>query len=74
MPQATKATLSTCRVTLDPVDGPSGQASFFGNLSDAHGLLPQHGAHLVELIAHVARLAADVGAVATLLGMLRARP
>ena len=37
------------------------EAGLFGDLSDSHGLLPQHGAHLVELIARVARLVADRG-------------
>jgi hypothetical protein len=63
-------TLSTRRITLDPVDGLSGQASFLRNLRDVHHFLPQHGAHLVELLARVARLTANVGAVATLLGVL----
>jgi hypothetical protein len=62
--------LSTRRVILNSVDGLAGQAGLLRNLSDPHRLLPQHGAHLVELIARVARLAANVGAVAMLLGIL----
>jgi hypothetical protein len=50
------------------------RAPLAGNLSDAHRFLSQHVAHLVELIAGVARLAANVGAVATLLGMLDTGP
>ncbi len=65
-----QSTLSTRRVTLDPVDDLPGQASLSRNLSDAHGLLSQHRADLVELLAREAWLAADVGAVATLLGVL----
>ena len=42
------ALVSTRRVALDPADGLPG---LFGDLSDAHGLSPQHGAHLDELLA-----------------------
>jgi hypothetical protein len=35
------------------------------NLNDAHRFLPQHVAHLIELIAGIARHAADVRAVGT---------
>jgi hypothetical protein len=54
-----QCTLSTCMITLDPVDSLSGQASFPRNLSDAHRFLSQHVAHPVELIACEARLAAE---------------
>jgi hypothetical protein len=37
------------------------EASLIGDLSDTPGLLSQHGEHLVELIARVARLVADRG-------------
>ncbi len=57
---------------LDPVDRLPGQGGLFGDLSDAHGLLPQHGAHLVELIARVAPLTAEVSPVVILLRMLDA--
>ena len=40
----------------------SGQAGLFGDLSDAHGLLSKHGAHLAELLAVEARLTAKIGA------------
>jgi hypothetical protein len=43
---------------------PPGQAGLFGDLSNAHGLLSQHGVHLDELFARVARFAAEVGVVA----------
>jgi hypothetical protein len=64
-------TLSTPRVPLDPLPR---QAGLFRDLSDAHGFLSQHVAHLVELLARVARLAAVVSAVATPLRMLDAGP
>jgi hypothetical protein len=38
---------SARRIALDPV-GLSGQVRFFGDMSDAHCLLPQHGEHLIE--------------------------
>ena len=69
-----QSTLSTRRVTLDPVDGLPGQAGLSRNLSDAHGRLPQLGAHLVELLAREAWLTTEVGAVATLLGVLNTSP
>src|SRR5258708_788584 len=65
---------STLRVTLDPVDGLAGQASLPRNLSDAHGLLPQHRAHLVKLIARVARLTAEVSAFSAMLCVLDTGP
>jgi len=49
MPQATNGTLNTCGVILNPVDGC--QAGLPRNLSDAPGLLFQHGSHLDELLA-----------------------
>src|SRR5258707_2850030 len=73
-PPNNQSRLSIRRVALDPIDGLSGQARFPSNLSDAHRFLPQHGAHLDELVARGARLAADVGAVATLLGVLDTGP
>ena len=50
------------------------RASLSRNLSDVHRFVPEHTAHLVELIARVARLTADVGSVAMLLGVLDAGP
>jgi hypothetical protein len=50
----------------------SGQSGPFGDLSDALGLLPQHGAHLVELIARVAPLTAEISPLLILLRMLDA--
>ena len=41
-----QSTLSTRRVTLDPVDGLPGQAGLLGDPSDAYGLLTEHGTHL----------------------------
>src|SRR5260370_1180455 len=73
-PPSHQSTLSTCRVTLDPVDGLSGQAGLSRNLSDTHRLVPQHGAHLDELLACEARLPTEVGALSTLLGVLDAGP
>jgi hypothetical protein len=40
---STQGALSTHRVTLDPIDSLSGQASFLRDLSNTHRLLPQHG-------------------------------
>jgi len=71
---SSQSSLSTRRVIFDPVDGLSGQAGLFGDLSDAHGLLAEHGAHLDELLASEARLTATVGAVAALLGVLDTGP
>jgi hypothetical protein len=51
-----------------------GQAGLFGDLSDAHRLVPQHGAHLDELLAGEARLPTEVGPVATLLSVLDTSP
>jgi hypothetical protein len=48
-PPNNQSTLSTRRVTLDPVDGLPGQAGLFGDLTDAHGLLAQRGASLAGL-------------------------
>jgi hypothetical protein len=58
------------RVPLDPVDSLPGQAGLSRDLSDAHCFSSQHVAHLVEPLAHIARLAADVGAVPMLLRTL----
>jgi hypothetical protein len=69
-----QSSLSTRRITLDPVDGLSGQAGLLGNLSDTHGPLPQHGAHLSKLFAGEARLSAEVGTFVILLGVLDAGP
>jgi hypothetical protein len=44
-PPSDQSTLSTRRITLDPVDRLSGQAGLLRNLSDAHGLLAEHGPH-----------------------------
>src|SRR5215472_17423457 len=60
-PPGCQGSLSTRRVTVDPVDGLSGQTSLpGGNLSHAHRLSPEHGAHLAELLASICRLTAEV--------------
>jgi hypothetical protein len=66
--------LSTRRLALDPIDGLSGQASFIRDVSDAHRLLPQHGAHSIEMIARVAWLAAEVSALVIPLRVLDTGP
>jgi hypothetical protein len=71
-PPSSQSTLSTRGVALDPIDSLSGQASFLRDLSNTRRLLPEHGAHLDELIACVARFAADVGVVVILLGVFDA--
>jgi hypothetical protein len=73
-PRNTQSTLSTHRVTLDPVDSLSGQASLSRNLSDAHGVLSQHLAHLVELLARETWLPAKIGSFVILFRMLDTGP
>jgi len=73
-PPSCQSRLSTRRVILNSVDGLPGQAGLFGDLSHAHGLLSQHGAHLGKLFRCEARLAAKVRALATLLGVLDTGP
>ena len=67
-----QSSLSARRVILDTVNGLSGKAGLLRDLSNAHCLLPEHGAHLDELLASEARLAA-VGAAIILLCVLDQR-
>jgi hypothetical protein len=66
------ALVSTRRLILDPATRSAGSGRPLWNLSDAHGLLRQHGAHLVEQIARAAPLTAEVSPVVILLRMLDA--
>src|SRR5215471_14304361 len=47
-PPSNQSSLSTRRVTLDPVDSLSGQAGLLGNLSDAYDGLAQTTPHRVS--------------------------
>jgi hypothetical protein len=60
------------RIVLDPINRLPRQPGLFGDRGDGHRLLPQQIADLEELVAAEAWLAAEVGAIVILLGMLDA--